>query len=40
MIPKIMGRLEKYSFIEKCYIIDAYHKKNLLSKRMATDLEL
>lgn len=40
MIPKIMGRLEKYSFIEKCFIVDAYHKQNLLSKRMALDLEL
>lgn len=40
MIPKIMGWLDKYSFIEKCFIIDAYHKKNLLSKKMALDLEL
>jgi len=40
MIPKIMSNLEKYSFMDKCYILDAYHKKGALSKGMAIDIEI
>ena len=40
MIPKIMGRIDNYNIMEKCYIIDAYHKKGLLTKEMGKDLEV
>ena len=40
MIPEIMGRIENYSFLEKCYILDAYHRKGILTKGMAIDLEI
>ena len=39
MLPRIMARIENYTFNEKCFFLHAFHEKGLLSKKISKDLQ-